>query len=71
VLEFRGLGDLTLIIQVFLLRPFLAFKAFRDRLLADDGFMNKAMSLPCFSYKSLASCAGYSCKLVESALANA
>ncbi len=27
--------------QVLLLRPFLSIKAFRDRLLADDGFMNK------------------------------
>ena len=30
--------------QSILLRPFLAIKAFRDRLLADDGFMNKAAS---------------------------
>ncbi len=32
--------------QVLLLRPFLSIKAFRDRLLADDGFMNKARASP-------------------------
>ena len=30
--------------QDILRRPFLGIKAFRDRLLADDGFMNKATS---------------------------